>query len=242
MPVKDYGVLKVQASESLEGTAHSPHYQIHVVDPQTDTQYRIAVNVLSQVQPYNLLYHVIDNFQYPTLTALQELPDGFTKLESQSGGLAIDFLRSDIVDEDKLRPVLFTDVGSETQLNDLLHERVQQAIADPNARIYAFGDRWGPEQGKADQYFGFEPGNGIHNIHMNQGNDPSHRSEDGVWQDGALMIFLPASNHWMAVFLKFQSQSLHTDDAGHAIGGQSQNGGSNGQSQQGHHHHHHHSS
>src|SRR5215469_13180442 len=127
MPVNNYGVLKAEPLESLEGTAHSPHYQIHVVDKRTDTHYRIAVNVLSQVQPYNLLYHVIDDFQYPTLAALLKLPDGFTKLDSQPGGLAIDFLRSDIVDEDKLRPVLFTDIGSETQLDDLLHERVQQA-------------------------------------------------------------------------------------------------------------------
>jgi uncharacterized protein YukJ len=220
MPVKDYGVLRAQSLESLEGTTRSPHYQIHVVDQQTDTHYRIAVNVLSQVRPYNLLYHVIDDFNYPTLTALLELPDGFTKLDSRPGGLAIDFLRSDIVDADKMRPVLFTDIGSETQLNNLLHERVQQAIADPNARICAFGDRWGPEDGQPDQYFGFEPGNGIHNIHMNQGNDPKHRNEDGVWQDGALLIFLPARNRWMALFLKFQSQSLHTDDTtGHAIGG-----------------------
>jgi uncharacterized protein YukJ len=241
MPVKNYGVLKVSPLESREGTSRSPHYQIRVVDRQTDTAYRIAINVLSQVQPYNLLYHVIDDFKYPTLAALQELPDGFTKLASRSGGLAIDFLRSDIVNENKLRPVLFTDTGSETQLNDLLHDRVQQAIADPDARIYAFGDHWGPEEDKPDKYFGFEPGNGIHDIHMNQGNDPGHRHEDGVWQDGALMIFLPASNRWMAVFLKFQSQSLHTDDTtGHATDGRSQDGGYNGPSHEGHHHHHHH--
>ena len=240
MPVKNYGVLKVSPLESREGTSRSPHYQIRVVDHKTDTPYRSAINVLSQVQPYNLLYHVIDNFKYSTLAALLELPDGFTKLASRPGGLAIDFLRSDIVDEDKLRPVLFTDTGSETQLNDLLHKRVQQAIADPDARIYAFGDHWGPENGKPDQYFGFEPGNGIHDIHMNQGNDPGHRREDGVWQDGALMIFLPASNRWMAVFLKFQSQSLHTDNTtGHATDGRSQDGGHNGSSHEGHHHHHH---
>jgi uncharacterized protein YukJ len=218
MPLNDYGVLKAQPIGSLEGTPHSPHYQIHVVDQQTGTDYRVAVNVLSQVRPYNLLYHVIDNFTYPTTADLLKLPDGFTKLASQSGGLAIDFLRSKIVDSDQMRPVLFTDTGSETQLNNLLHARVQQAIADPGARVYAFGDRWGPENGKPDQYFHFEPGNGIHNIHMNQGNDPSHRQEDGVWQDGALLISFPASNRWMAVFLKFQSQSLHTDNTtGHAI-------------------------
>jgi uncharacterized protein YukJ len=218
MSLLHYGVLKAQAIESLKGTPNSPHYQIHVVDQQTSTDYRVAVNVLSQVQPYNLLYHVVDNFVYPTTSALLQLPDGLTPLASQPGGLAIDFLRSDIVDADHMQPVLFTNIGSETQLDDLLDVRVQQAIADPNARVYAFGDRWGPEDGVPDQYFHFEPGNGIHNIHMNQGNDPSHEQEDGVWQDGALLIYLPATTRWIAVFLKFQSQASKTDDTtGHAI-------------------------
>jgi uncharacterized protein YukJ len=240
MPVKNYGVLKARPLEGLEGTPHSPHYEIHVVD-QTETHYRIAINVLSQVQPFNLLYHVNDDFRYPTLPDLLELPDGFTKLPSKPDGLAIDFLRSDIVDADKLGPVLFTDVGSERQLNDILHEHVQLAIDDPNARIYAFGARFGPEHGKPDKYFDFEPGNGIHEIHMNQGNDPTHRPEDGVWQDGALLIFLPGSNHWMAVFLMFQSQSLHTDDTtGHAIGAHNHDDEHGGHSHEGHHPRRHH--
>lgn len=218
MPLQDYGVLKAQPIASLQGTPGSPHYQIHVIEQPTGTHYRIAVNVLSQVKPYNLLYHVADNFKYSTLPDLLKLPDGFTALASKPGGLAIDFLRSDIVDPGQMSPVQFTDIGSETQLNDLLDQRVQQAIADPNARVYAFGDRWGPEVGRPDQYFNFEPGNGIHNIHMNQGNDPQHTNEDGVWQDGALFLYLPAQDQWMAVFLKFQSQSSQTDDGtGHAI-------------------------
>ncbi|GCE18704.1 hypothetical protein KDK_25040 [Dictyobacter kobayashii] len=117
-----------------------------------------------------------------------------------------------------MQPIRFTNVGSETQLNDILDTRVQEAIADPNAFICAFGDRWGPEEDTPDQYFDFTPGNGIHNIHMNQGNDPGHEQEDGVWQDGALFIYLPTQDQWMAVFLKFQSQASQTDDTtGHAL-------------------------
>jgi uncharacterized protein YukJ len=40
----------------------------------------------------------------------------------------------------------------------------------PGSVIYAFGAKWGPEKGKPDKYFKFVPGNGIHDIHMNQGN------------------------------------------------------------------------
>jgi uncharacterized protein YukJ len=211
MPIPDYGVLKAHPTESIKGTPQSHHYQIHVIDQQS-INYRIAVNVLSDVTPYNLLYHVDEDFTYSTTPALLKLPDGFTQLASQAGGLAIDFVRSNIVDAAQMQPLHFTDIGSETQLNDLVDTHVQEAISDPDARVYAFGSRWGPENGKPDENFGFEPGDGIHNIHMNQGNSGSLAHEDGVWQDGALLIYIPSKNNWSAVFLKFQSQSWQTDN------------------------------
>jgi hypothetical protein len=52
---------------------------------------------------------------------------------------------------------------------------------------------------------------------MNQGNDPTFKKDDGVWQDGGLLIHFPAHDQWVAIFLAFQSQAWHTDDkTGHA--------------------------
>ena len=58
---------------------------------------------------------------------------------------------------------------------------------------------------------------------MNQGNDDRFRAQDGVWQDGGMLIHFPAADgapaSWTAVFLKFQSQAWHTDDVhGHRLG------------------------
>jgi uncharacterized protein YukJ len=97
----------------------------------------------------------------------------------------------------------------------LLDPQLQQAMADPNAFVCAFGSHW-YEPHTPDQIFGFTPGNGIHNIHMNQGNDANYAAEDGTWQDGALLIYLPAKQSWSAIFLKFQSQNLPTDNNGHS--------------------------
>ena len=84
--------------------------------------------------------------------------------------------------------------------------------------VYAFGQRWGPEDGTRDKIFGFLPGNGIHDIHMNQGNSGRFVGDDGVWQDGGLLVHFPSVDRWTAIFLKFQSQSWHTDDVtGHTI-------------------------
>ena len=88
-----------------------------------------------------------------------------------------------------------------------------------NSAVYAFGEKWGPET-KRDKYFGFKPGNGIHDIHANQGNSDAWRRDDGVYQDGGLIIHLPDEARWVAIFLAFQSQCFHTDDTtGHRIPG-----------------------
>ena len=56
---------------------------------------------------------------------------------------------------------------------------------------------------------------GIHDIHMNQGNPKgNHGGDNGVWQDGALLIHLPSKETWTAVFIAFQTESWSTDSAG----------------------------
>ena len=73
----------------------------------------------------------------------------------------------------------------------------------------------------ADKFFGFEPGNGVHDIHMNQSNVGRFAPDNGVYQDGALLLHFAAQQQWVAIFLKFQSQTWHTDDeTGMQIGGE----------------------
>ena len=47
---------------------------------------------------------------------------------------------------------------------------------------------------------------------MNQGNTGRFRRDDGVWQDGGLLLHYPGQDQWVAIFLAFQSQAWHTDD------------------------------
>ena len=54
----------------------------------------------------------------------------------------------------------------------------------------------GPET-IGDKIFGFSPGNGVHDIHMNQGNTGRFREDDGVWQDGGLVLHYPATDQWV---------------------------------------------
>ncbi len=216
MPLKDYGVLKGTPINRGLGSGRNPHYQIHVVDDTTD--YRIAVNVASALSPSEVEYLVDSHFEHPFLAQLDALETGWHQLESTPGGPALDFIRSNLFDPRKMVPLPFNVPGPDNDLNEKIDHYVQRGMADEDALIYAFGQRWGPEEGKKDKIFGFMPGNGVHDIHMNQANVGRFVADDGVYQDGALLLHFPHQNQWVGIFLKFQSQTWHTDDTtGHQI-------------------------
>lgn len=217
MPLRRYGILKGKAIEVRLGAGSSPHYQVRLIDDTTD--YRIAVNVQSKLPPSELEYLVVDRYQHPITAVVEALPLGYTAIESRPTGGAMDYIRGNLFDRTQMRPLPFNLPGPDNDLNDKIDRVMQRAVADEDALVYAFGERWGPEPNRKDKYFGFLPGNGIHDIHMNQGNHPRFEHDDGVWQDGGLLVQFPGQAEWIAVFLKFQSQTWHTDDAtGHRIG------------------------
>jgi uncharacterized protein YukJ len=216
MALHSYGVLKGKAIEVRLGAGQSPHYQVRLVDDTTD--YRIAINVKSQLAPSELEFVVLEHFQHPLAGLVEELGLGFTRLQSGPGTGALDFIRGNLFDRAAMRPLPFSVPGFDNDLNEKIDRVMQRAVGDETALVYAFGERWGPEPGKKDKYFGFAPGNGIHDIHMNQGNSGQFVGDDGVYQDGGVLVHFPGQQEWVAVFLKFQSQSWHThDQTGHAL-------------------------
>jgi uncharacterized protein YukJ len=218
MPLQNYGVLVGRVlDQRAEGGADSPHFQIRVDGAGTD--FRVAVNVLSQQSPPELLFLADETFSHPLLQQLPGLADGFTPLPSTQGGLALDFIRGNLFDRQAMRTMPATAPGPDNDLADKLAHYVSRAAVDPDARLFAFGQRWGPE-GVPDKIFSFAPGNGVHDIHMNQGNSGRFTADDGTWQDGGLLLNFPAQGQWVVILLAFQSQAWHTDDrTGHTIRG-----------------------
>jgi hypothetical protein len=130
----------------------------------------------------------------------------------------LDFIRGNLFDPAGLRLLPADLPGERNDLADLLDGYLLRAVEDPTATVFAFGQRWGPDLAHPDPTFGFSPGNGVHDIHMNQGNSAQFAGDDGVWQDGGLLIRFAGTPRWVAIFLAFQSQSWHTDDTtGHAL-------------------------
>jgi uncharacterized protein YukJ len=216
MPLKRYGVLKGRPIARRLAIPTSNHFHIHVIDGEAD--YRVAVNVSSGLPPADLEYYLDADFEHPITERLPHLPVGFKLLDPRPQSLAIDIIRGNFLDQKQLTCIPYSLPGPDNDLNEKIDCYVQQAMSDETAMLYAFGELWGPEVGLRDPIFGFEPRSGMHNVHMNQGNAPGHQEDDGVWQDGALMLHFPKLGQWVAIFFKFQAQSLHTSDrTGHYL-------------------------
>lgn len=218
MPLKSYGVLAGRVVACHREGPHdpTPHYQVHVRAAGVD--YRIAVNVKSAQPPSELRYLVDDDFAHPLTDDLAALPEGWTPLPPAPGGASLDYIRGNLFDPAGMRLLPADQPGADNDLADLLEGYLVRARDDARATVFAFGERWGPDEARPDPSFGFSPGNGVHDIHMNQGNSEQFAGDDGVWQDGALLLRFPTTPRWVAVFLAFQSQSWHTDDrTGHSL-------------------------
>src|SRR4051812_8443899 len=217
MPLKDYGVLKAPMLDRQVATSGSPHYQL--LCGLGDQRWRIAINARSKQAPSEVAYAVISPFSHPMMDRVSALADGWHDLpERTAAGGGLDFIRGNLAQPEVFRPLPISAPGSDNDLNDLFDFHLEPLIDDGDARVCAFGQSWGPEE-EADEYFGFEPGQGVHDIHQNQGNSGQFVQDDGVWQDGGLVV--QSGGVWIAILLRFQSQTWHTDDeTGHTLSGE----------------------
>ncbi|MDP9364229.1 MAG: YukJ family protein, partial [Chloroflexota bacterium] len=185
MPLRNYGVLKGRVAEFRpEVRGETPHFQILLDAGQP---FRVSIGVRSgtaEEHESNLLTLIDPDVRHPVVGGLAELDDGFARLPSRPGGLALDYVRGGLFDPRRMRPLPPDRAGPENDVTDALARLARAALADERIRLYAFGDRWGPEPGEPDDVFGFEPGNGFHDLHMNQGNRDRHAPDNGPWQDG----------------------------------------------------------
>ena len=229
MPIAKYSVLKGRPTAGKVVSGSSAHYDITV--QATSGTYTVAVNIQS-VDGSEVLYAIQSNFTPPDAAGFAALAEGVTSLASKPGGLALDFVRETINGSPMItraamallpiassssafltegRAVVVNSVEAKAHaLENAVVVLLNQAVADGNATVYAFGSAYA-DSGVVD---------GIHDIHMNQGNPAgNHSGDNGIWQDGALFLNLPGQGTWAAVFLAFQTESWKTDNNGNPVAG-----------------------
>ena len=224
MPITNYSVLAGKPTAGKVVSGASAHYQITM--QATGGPFTVAVNIQS-VDGSEVLYAIVEDFTPPDLAELTALPMGMTALKSEPGGLALDFVRSTVSGAPmitKAQMTLLPESDAQAKTASAQDQMIQKAraaalqnavvtllnmtIADEDGVIYAFGSAYA-DSGEVD---------GIHDIHMNQGNPKNnHGGDNSVWQDGALLISLPSKKTWTAVFIAFQTESWTTDAAGNPV-------------------------
>ncbi len=86
---------------------------------------------------------IYSHWSHPIHDILKELSFGIHHIKSQPGGLALDYIRGNIVDPQLFVPIPMNLPGPDNDLNEKLNHYVQCAMADENSEIYAFGSAWG---------------------------------------------------------------------------------------------------
>jgi uncharacterized protein YukJ len=212
MALHRYGVLKGTVA-GHKRDADDDHYQILV--SAASTMHRIAVNVKSSAPnaPSTLLFIAKNTLPKDVVKGLKALAPGYTKLASSPTGLALDYVRDKWFKPSAMKEVPPDKPGVDNDLKDKVERAVVDAVRQEGSLIYAFGEKWGPEKKTKDKYFKFLPGNGIHDIHMNQGSSGKYKKYNGIYQDGALVFVYP-NGKLLALFFAFQSQTFDTDDSG----------------------------
>ena len=211
MPINLYSVLKGDPLSGALNQASRPHYLIEV--DVAGARWQIAVNVESDTgsgASAEVLYKLNENWTPPDAALLEALPVGLTSLAGKDGNPAIDYLRSrangqPLVIREQMTPLPLPGRGASQDLQNAVVQFLNQAVADPRGTVYAFGAE-------------YTTGQGIHDIHMNQGNPAGdHAGDNGIWQDGLLVFQMPANKQWAAVFVAFQEQVWNTDGSGNPI-------------------------
>ena len=180
----------------------SPHYQILLEGG--GQLFRVAVNTrsgTSHSRESDLLYCSNHDFRHEVTQHLATVGDGDHFIRSRPGGLALDYQRGGMVYRRSMRRIPASRPGPGNDLVDELDFHIDRLLPDSSDRLHAYGTRWGPEPQEADQVFGFRPGNGIHDVHMNQGNRDEHWHDNGIWSDGGLIFEVSSQNRWSAIFL-----------------------------------------
>lgn len=217
----EYGVLRGKVERfKREDDDDSPHFQIKVVDGHGGA-WRIPFNVQSG-DGSDLIYHKADPLlSHPIIDGLPQIPTGFTALprEKRTPSNSLDFLRAPLFDWATGRAIDHAEDGPDNDLQDELTSYLMRLQAQ-DGEVYAFGavfrDSGNGQRRPIDVEFNTRQG--VHDIHMNQGNPfPGRFSKDnGVFQDGGLLLVLP--NSVIGLFGRFKTQKLPTDNnTGHPL-------------------------
>jgi uncharacterized protein YukJ len=220
-----YGVLRGKLDrwkreDPPPGGRKSPHLQIRLIDGQ-GKPWRIPVNVRSGDPDKSLvIFHRADPLlSHPILDDLGSLPSTLTDLNQKprSAGNALDYSRAPLFDWPTGIALPPTGPGSDDDLQDVVSRQLDDLKA-AGGELIAFGSHFHDAALRPGIDTEFGTKDGMHDIHMNQGNAiGAHDEDNGVFNDGGLLLRFP--DRVAGLFFRFKTQFLPTDAQGDRIPG-----------------------
>lgn len=214
MPLADYGVLVGTLNrftrEDPNNYGSWYHGKLYVDTPQGPYECAVDVSTPSGVMVQFRSIRIAEKFFMPVMS----LPSGWNRLPRTATSGALDYIRSPMFHDfhgclaiiydplinwinQILRGIYehWTDSTGNNALDNLA------SLLTVGGKVFVFGAP-------------YTSGQGVHDIHMNQGDPPGQFQHlDGIWQDGGVIIVRPDGS-LRAFLTKFSTQSLHTDDNG----------------------------
>jgi len=212
-----YGFLKckIVSDPALKASRHKNEMQYHLhstlevaEDDGSTRQWDSAINVGTNDSDDLLKYKFIFDFHHPIITTLKAARSGFSDLTEAEHLPALDFLRSDVLNETGTwRNSDIMDGSNQVEPVASLLRLLSKAHAG-NFDVYVFGRK-------------YTDGFGIHDVHMNQGSQGSflnngvddHNDHNDIWQDGAVIVDT-RQPELAAYFTVFTQQLVPTDKLG----------------------------
>ena len=218
-----YGVLRGKVDrwkreEAPPGSPKSPHLQIRVLDGD-GTPWRVPVNVQSQDTSLVIFHEPKPLLSHPILNQLQLLATGLTDLnhKPRSATNALDYLRAPLFDWPTGVALRADGPGPDDDIQDMVSQQLDK-LQQANGELFAFGSHWRDPVPKPGIDTEYGTVNGMHDIHMNQGNPSGSFSKDnGAFNDGGLILSFP--DHLVGLCFRFKTQWLPTDAHGNRIPG-----------------------
>jgi len=221
MPIPNYGVwVGTPTSYNAPSSSDSsPHLDLHFKDSKGS--YYANINVEStDDSDSRLVYWNVTELPSDFTAKLHALTPGYHAL-GLSSDLALDYIHSGLIDLSAGEILDYVPPSSSSTTPSILPtlEPVLKQAIHAHATVYIFGSEYSdPAKGKQPAV------QGIHDVHMNQGNTGSFADDNAPKSDGALFIYVQdqgnaGSGTWTGVFLAFASQASQTDVVGDAVSG-----------------------
>lgn len=243
MPLREYGVLIGDYAgfevdnPSDPGRYYHGHIFVNAPSASTGTTVRFDCAVDVNQIDKSIQYIIWKNMDRRVISPVINFPKGYHRLNSNSTSGAIDYVRSKYLALPlgcatifwflfwlitKTKHLVWSENVGGSALKDF-----QELLKGPIQRVFVFGAP-------------FNSGNGMHDIHFNQGNsepdpnDPRFHTGDpvadndrfnqemgwfrnnGIWQDG-IVILQENADIIHGFLVKFVVQSMKTNDLGNPI-------------------------